>query len=838
MSKSLNKALALALALVMVMGLAACGGSSAPATTNTAPAEATDAPEATKAPAAESSAAEPAAEPEEPAEIPSYTYNAADSTLANNWNPHTWETNADDAVNQYISRPFVDMSILDSEEGVYQWVYEMATEVNDVTATHKDDLTKYAVSLPAGKTADDVDEGYVYEIKLNPEARWANGEAINADNYIYSMQQLLAPEMHNYRANNYISGEFALAGAAPYYYQGSTAYLAIGVPTSVYLENGSEDDLYINCWDFWGAQGYIDAEGNEVPQYVSISDETAYSADGAGDDEFSGKSLYTDYFAPGAAYEADYAPEYVFHTQNYADGVSYDTVGLYKVDDYTINYVNEVYTDLNNFLTSLTSTWLVYEPLYEAGKDTSGELVTTNYGTSPETSMSYGPYMLESMQADKQMVCVQNPEWYGWEKGEDGTLVSYTNFEVDGERQQQYRTTRIVIDVLDEAATKQAFLKGEVSSWQPNAEELVTYATSDVLYKEPETYTQRFFFNTGLDALKAMDASKGNTNSVVMSNVNFRKAFSLSIDRAEFCTATPGYKASYSMLNELYFYNIYEDPTSSYRNSDEAMTAIVNLYGIEYGEGKAYATLKDAYESVTGYNLTEAKELMATACKELVEAELYKEGDPIVIRVAYKKGALDSADNNQMALLNKYINAAAEGSGFGPITLEAVGNITDRYGDVPKGEYAIGWGAWGGGAFYPFTMFRCYCDPEYVEINEGGCWNPAVAQLTLTIDGEEITKTWQDWTLSMTGTGEYAAADFSVKLYILSQLEENYLKLYYCTPICSTTICELLSFKNSYYTEDYNIMYSFGGMRLLKYNYNDAEWAEFVASQGGELHYE
>lgn len=827
MSKNLSKLLALVLALAMVFALAACGETTATTveTPTEAPAE----------PASEPSA-EPATEPAAPAEPVSYTYNAYSSSLGNNWNPHTWETNADDAVNGYITSPFVDMSILDSENGVYQWVYEMATEVNDVTADHQDDLTKYAVVLPEGTDPASVTDGYVFEIKLNPNAKWANGEDITADDYIYSMQQLLAPEMHNYRANLYVAGESALAGAAAYYYQGTTAYLPIGVDTSTFLENGSVEDLYVDTFNFWGAEGYVDADGNEVPQYVSVLDEVAYSADGAGDDEFTGASLY-EYFAPGGPYES-YAGDYLFIAQTYEDGVSYDTVGCYKVDDYTIIYVNQTHIDFNYFLTSLTSTWLVYEDLYEAGKDTSGELVTTNYGTSPETTMAYGPYMFESMQADKQMVFVQNPNWYGWEDDGNGNLVSYTNFEVDGERQQQYVTTRIVIDVMDDNAAKQAFLKGELSSWTPNAEELVTYAASDQLYKVDETYTMSFFFNTNVDMLKAMDESKGNTNSVVLSNINFRKAFSLGIDRAEWVTATSGFKPAFSLLNSLYFYDIYNDPTSSYRNSDQAMRAIVNLYGVEYGEGKAYATLKEAHDSINGYNLTEAKNLMKTACEELVAEGLYTEGDPIVIRVAYKKGTLDSPDNNQIALMNKYINAAAEGSGFGPITLEAVGNIDDRYGAVPAGEFAIGYGAWGGAAFYPFRNLQVYCDPDQYSINEAADWDPTTEMLTIEIDGEEVTMTWQQWSGALVGSGPYAGADFETKLDVLSTMEELYLAKYYRIPLAGSTSCELLSFKNSYFTEDYNIMYGFGGLRLMRYNYNDAEWADFVASQGGELHYE
>ena len=814
----MKKFVAMLLALVMCFSLmTACGdktpSSSDPAETSSQPTE-----------------SQPTAEPA------SYTYNSYTTALGNNWNPHTWETSADDAINSYITSPFCTMSILDSENGVYQWVYEMATEIIDVTAEHQDDLTKYGATLPEGQTADQVTSGYVYEIRLNPDAAWENGEPITADDYIYSMQQLLAPEMKNYRANLYIAGESALAGASKYFYANDEGmYVGYTTLYASLADAIAAGEVYIDCWGFWGAEGYTDADGNECPQYVSINDTTVYG-ESVGD-AFSGADLYAGYGAyleVGGGYES-YA---VVYQANEFMGASYDSVGCYKVDDYTIRYVNQTYIDINYFLTSCTSTWLVYEELYEAGKDTSGALVTTDYGTSPETTMAYGPYRIESMQEDKQIVFVQNENWYGYEEQADGSLKSYTNFLVDGETREQYKTTRVVIDVMEESAAKQAFLKGELTAWAPSAEELTTYATSDQLYKVDETYTMSFFFNTNVDALKTMDTSKGNTNSVVLSNENFRKAFSLSVDRAEYVTATPGYKAAYALMNNLYFYDVYNDPTSSYRNSDEAMQAVCNLYGIEYGEGKAYATLKEAYQSVTGYNLTEAKALMAQACQELVDAGLYTAGDPIHIRIGWAKGALESSDNNQIALMNKYINAAAEGSGFGTITLEGIGNISNRYADVPAGEYAIGYGAWGGAAFYPFRNLQVYCDPDQYDINEAACWDPKTETATLTVDGEEVTMTWQQWSNALIGTGPYASVDNKVKLAITAQLEEMYLEKYYRIPLCGTTACELLAYKVSYYTEDYNIMYDFGGLRLLDYNYSDAEWTDFVTSQGGQLSYE
>ena len=786
----------------------------------------------------------------------SYTFNDHVTALATNWNPHTWETNADDVINRlYLTSPFCTISIKDSENGVYQWVYEMATAITDVTAENQSDLTKYGVSLPEGQTAETTTAGYVYEIALNPDAKWQNGEIINADSYVYSMQQLLNPQMKNYRANLYIAGESALAGAEAYYYSGSTAWMdnqgKYAVSDLIKTADGSYatvDGMPIKistgkelAWlrgatlssmvDQYGAAMFDTASFDALKKqadsdgYVTLNDETLALL----------KKVIT-FSSDWGETEAE-ACQYLVYGKTYPE-TSFDTVGLYKVDDYTIRYVTQNYIDINYFRTACTSTWLVHEDLYEAGKDTSGKLVTTNYGTKVENSMSYGPYKLESIQPDRQMVLVQNENWYGWEKQEDGSLLSFTDYLVDGEHVQRWQTTKIVIDVMDESAAKQAFLKGGLSVWSPPAEELANYSLSDQLYQEDETYTQSFFFNTNLAHLKEMDRSKGNTNSVVLTNEDFRRAFSLAIDREEYVTATPGYKPAYALMGNLYFYDIYNDPESSYRNSEPAMEAVCNLYGVEYGPGTAYATLEEAYKSVNGYNLTEAQALMKKACDQLVKDGLYTAGQDIVIRIAWAAGAITSSNNNQIALMNKYINAAAEGSGFGKITLEGVGNLENRYAAVPSGEYAIGYGAWGGAAFYPFRNLQVYCNSDMYALNEAACWDPSVEKTTLTVEGKPVTMTWKDWSDALIGNGPYSTASNQVKLEVTAQLEEQYLRKFYRIPLCTTTICTLLSFKNSYYTDNYNVMYSFGGLELMKYHYNDAEWKEFLSTQNGTLNYE
>ena len=794
-----------------------------------------------------------------------YTYQTYATSLGDNWNPHTWETSGDNSILGYLSSPLVTLSIKDSKAGEYQWVYEMATSVEDVTKDHQDDLTKYAAVLPEGKEAADVEAGYVWEIKLNPDAKWENGVQINADTYVYSMKSLLDPKMRNYRSNLYWSGESAVAGGAAYYNSGSPLYDCVAWTETGYatdldaaveagtlyasssvstyeLYNGTSLGELFNDYGKYCAEESVKtfsdiADKENAFGYVKITPETKDAIFGAVSD------LLINVFGVGEADVPGVLPEafFIWDGESYGEVVDYDaTVGLYKVDDYTIRYVCQTYIDRPQFLVACGSNWLVYEELYESNKDTTGELVTTKYGTSPETTMSYGTYKIDSFQEGKQIVFTRNENWYGWDKTEkeNGKLISYTNFEVDGEKKEQYKTQKIVIDVMTDDAAKLSFLSGQIDDWTPNADELTTYSSSDQLYRVDETYSMSLFFNTNLDALKEMDNSKGNTNSVVLSNYNFRNAFSLAIDRAEWVTATAGYKPLFGFMGKLYYYDVWNDPTSIYRTSEPAMQAICNIYNVAYGEGTPYATLKDAYESITGYNLTEAKELMKKACDELVEAGLYKAGDPIVIRLGWKKGALDSSDNQQVALLQKYLNAAMDGSGFGTVTLEAVGNIADRYGDVGKGEYCIGYGGWGGAAFYPFRNFQVYMDPDTYSLHEKACWDPKSYTFTFVIDGEEVTKTAQQWSCSMVGTGEYAERDNEFKLKLTAMLEEAFIKLYYRIPLANSTACSLLSYKVSYYTEDYNIMYDFGGLRLMQYNYSDAEWAEFVKSNNGELNYQ
>jgi oligopeptide transport system substrate-binding protein len=111
--------------------------------------------------------------------------------------------------------------------------------------------------------------------------------------------------------------------------------------------------------------------------------------------------------------------------------------------------------------------------------------------------------------------------------------------------------------------------------------------------------------------------------------------------------------------------------------------------------------------------------------------------------------------------------------------------------------------------------------------------------ITYDFDGdgtaETVNNTFQNWAKSI-NDGTYTDAE--TKLAFLSWLESGILQAYQCIPFATETLCSLLSKQIQYATLDYNIMYAYGGIRLMTFNYTDAEWTQYVADQGGTLNYE
>jgi hypothetical protein len=87
---------------------------------------------------------------------------------------------------------------------------------------------------------------------------------------------------------------------------------------------------------------------------------------------------------------------------------------------------------------------------------------------------------------------------------------------------------------------------------------------------------------------------------------------------------------------------------------------------------------------------------------------------------------------------------------------------------------------------------------------------------------------WYDCLNGIEGAKENWAigeVDNDVRLRIIAKLEQAILEAYYTVPLYNNFTAQLLSYKVEFITKDYNTFMAYGGLRYLKYNYTDAEWA-------------
>ena len=110
-------------------------------------------------------------------------------------------------------------------------------------------------------------------------------------------------------------------------------------------------------------------------------------------------------------------------------------------------------------------------------------------------------------------------------------------------------------------------------------------------------------------------------------------------------------------------------------------------------------------------------------------------------------------------------------------------------------------------------------------------------------DGGDITATMSlmDWYKCLNGKGTYDwssnALEESQRLQLIAALEREVLKVYYTVPLTYSFGASLLSHKVDYITYEYNTFMSYGGMKYMTYNYDDAEWALLIWENNGQLNY-
>lgn len=715
------------------------------------------------------------------------------------WNPHEWETSDDNYPQIYTQYALYEFVFNDGFDA-YQTKPEMA-------AAEPVDVTKEFAGNEVYGIPGDAEEGYAFKIALNDKAVWENGDVINADSYIYSMQQMLEPKMKNRRASGYYSGTLSIANAEAYFKQNAHIY------TDIYKDDAYRDvadsDMKFSLTQtvvFFGdtAKKYYEDESNKSKFFDEAGNDLfeKYSSQDYNDLTDESKA---DLLVIAKAFGDDNPEaykEFCYTFDGVSDSVDWENVGLKKTGDYELTLVlNKPITDFY-LKYNLSSNWLVYKDLYEANKKETGDLIKTTYGTSVDTYISYGPYKLTEFQQDKQMTFERNENWYGY---------------TDGKHEGEYQTSTINTQVITVQATAlQLFLQGNLDSVSLTAEDMGAYRSSDYIMYTPQSYTTKFTFNTDKPSLKDREAP--GINRAILAYKDFRKAFSLSIDREEFAAQTTAtHSAGFGLINNMYIYD--PETGSSYRDSEQGKGALMKLYNV------------DKEEDITGYDKEQAKELFTKAYNDALAAGDIKAEDKVELELLTY-----NSDATYVKMVNFIQDSITESTVGTPLEGRIIIKMVpdeDYYDHAKQGAFEMIMSTWGGSSMDPYGLMEVYCDEDTK--HEYG-FKPNVEKWTINIDGKDITKTFNEWYKALVDE-EYAAADAKIRLQVLAGMELGLLETYQTTPIYYRTSTSLYSQKIEYPTYDYVQLLQFGGVRELTYNYSDQEWTAYCVQNNNQLDY-
>ena len=804
-----------------------------------------------------------------PATFKKAEYNTTTSTMPSNWNEFTYADNNDTQIMSYIGSAFFeyDYKFEDDKKfnadgsinkegivaGAYTTNYSAATKLEDVTSL---------VDAKWGYTAEQKAEGgYAWKITLRDDLKWDDGTAITAADFEYSMKQLLDPAFMNFRANTYYD-TLMIKNSKVYFFQNQEGtYETIGSQgyASVQAALDAGETLYVNIWNMWGTQGYLDAEGNECPEYVLLTDETVYSsADGT--DSASGKFLYENYGAylePGTGYDA------CIYVVNENRDVAWENVGIYAVEgeNAIILCLDKAYSFLKE--DGSLSVWapyyfsslpVVHKEKYEASKIAPADgatLWTSNYNSSLATTASWGPYKLAEFEAGSHYKLVKNENWYGW------NLEQYKN---------QYNITAINCRKVEEFSTKwMGFLNGDYDDASLQTENVADYLDSKYVYfTSTSTGTFGMQLYSNLAVLKESENNNG-----ILAIQEFRHAFNLALNRSDIVEKIwPGSAVPcFGLINVAYYYDIENSPELSdggqYRNTIIAKEGILRAYGFtQDADGKwsggdlTGLSTEDAYDALTGYNPTTAKLKMQEAIdKLLANPEEYGYDSTKDITLVY--GASTDTDKQRFraGYLQDVLDDLTKGTALeGKIKVKFDASAGAQWAEAFRtGATQIGFGyGFSGNAFNPFDIIGAFVNPDD-SLNYHMYWDTSSIPMTLTLPagdyegaGETITMSIQNWYFCLNGLaatekqektynwGEgFAPAE--ARLVILSALEEVTIKESRSVMLIADGGGSFLGAKFSYFSETEHTFMGFGGMRYMEVNYTDDEWKAFVAQNNNDL---
>ena len=777
-----------------------------------------------------------------------YTFNVSLPKGAElNWNPQIRLNEEDQMIADLLCPGLYGFYLDEACEG-YAVLPEMAAGMpEDVTEEYYGQM-----DVMAGDVA------RAWRIPLNPEARWSLTEEamsflqsededllqsvdfdITADDYLYSMRQLLDSRMYNPFSDLFCEGGMSVHNAGSYRTNGQVRYDPL--ETTAEEAIAAKETVCLDM-DFWDLVDAVDAEGGRAPEYVPIDDDTLYRDDsvedeGAPEAWISAKYLYETYLASGCPYES-YQKE-CLTILRVAPDAAWEDVGIRKVDDYTIDLIFEQPIEDASFAIPycLRQNWLVFEPLFEASKsfldiegkpvEVESEAVTiaTDYGSVLEKTASCGPYNMAHFTSGEHVVLERDDSWYGYR--DDRHLGMY-----------QADALSIVFNG-DHSAAMKAFQTGLLDEIALTAGDMFNYRRSKHLRLSPSSNTTKVTFNTNYKKLVSRY-----TNSQVLVIDEFREALAWVLNRQVIVmSCVPGDSPCFGLLNDSYIGNPHAGTT--YRGSEGGMRALTGLYGITYGEGGDYATLDEACDAITGFNLVKAQDLMQLAYDKAVAAGIYDGLADITIELRVQKN--EERTKKMFEYLNQQLQRVCAGTTFKDKVSLIMTIDPEYYFTNYDGNADVVFTTWGGSILDPYGIFKaCYTDtPDGTGLQMEFGFDTDAVRLSFDCDGREVTaslRNWSRWAAREevpdidAELGRFTDYDYDTRNAFIGGIEACLLNWHTTIPLYARNDVSLLSLRvHPGCDHSVNPVVGDGGLAYMTFDYDDEEWAAHIA--GHKLSY-
>lgn len=785
-----------------------------------------------------------------PVDTSGYTYNIYTAVSPSNWNELTYQDNNDTQVMNFIGSNFFlfdfkfdnDGNIID---GKFDVEYSAATALEDVS----DDYVGEEWGIEEGA------KGRAYKITLRNDLKWDDGTPIKAEDFVYTMEQQLDPLFQNYRADSFYIGATIIHNAENFNKQGQLIFVdnyATEVAKYVIADLVKGDDgVYKLPNGFDVKFGLLDplVWGSDKPisELVDMGylDPTAFAALQALADE-EGRAPVTDETIALVTTlintdawgnePAENVPYYFMYQKQYEE-MDFEEVGLFAPSDYELVLVLDKSLDLLDeegnlsykAAYNMSNLPLVKRNLYEANKvapATGSTLWTSTYNNSVATSASWGPYKLTTFQAGKEYVLSRNENWFGY------TANLYPG---------QYQTDRIHCETLAEWNTAWLqFQAGDIDNISIDVSIATDYKSSERAYYTPDDFVASLQLQSDKEALKNRETE--GYNKTILSYVDFRKALSLSINRAEFAAqTTTSSLAGFGLFNSMHYYDVANGGV--YRNEDVARQVLCDIYNIDASK---FSSLEEAEKSITGYDLTAARALVTKAYNEALAAGDINATDKVKLTLG--TGTLNETVQRRFSYLeNAWIELVKTTPLEGRLEFEEVAKDKTWANDFRAGAYEVCMGGWTGAAWDPGYFLLAYLSPSYMYSK---AWKTDEVTMEFTMKGAgeggaDITDTLTllDWYDCLNGAAgaKYNFGAGSIeeakRLTLIAALEKEVLKVYYTVPLYNNYGASLLSYKIDFKTYTYNTFMAYGGVRYITYNYTDDAWAQLVLDNNGTINY-